>query len=175
MNKSFFQGARYMDDIMLFVSKNTLWDNQAFLRDFAKSECYWKPLRLEESSTDKFLETVFFKDATKLSFRLKNDNEKFRKIWRYHDYRSRLDFTTKRATIQAALNKVHLMASDSDQLVQSAKAKCREFLTLGYPPGLLRYLCTKLQHTTGVNTWREVHHAIHSISLQPLRANHTNF
>ena len=67
------------------------------------------------------------------------------------------------------------MASDSDQLVQSAKAKCREFLTLGYPPGLLRYLCTKLQHTTGVNTWREVHHAIHSISLQPLRANHTNF
>ena len=84
-----------------------------------------------------------------MTFRLKNDNEKSVSIWRYHDYRSRLDYATKRAIIQAALKKVHNMASDDAQLFISAKAKCREFLSLGYPAGILRYMCAMMQHSTG--------------------------
>jgi hypothetical protein len=127
IDKCFFKGARYMNDILLFTSKNKTWNSEMFLEDFTRSECYWKPLKLEPSQPGRFLETIFQKQDDNLTFRLKNDNEVERKVWRYHDYESRLDYTTKRATIKNALQKVHSMASDYDQLAISAMAKCKEF------------------------------------------------
>ena len=43
----------------------------------------------------------------------------------------------KRATLMATLRKVHLMASDSEQLMVSAIAKLQEFLDLEYTIGIL--------------------------------------
>ena len=40
----------------------------------------------------------------------------------------------------AALKKVEKMASDNDELEFSALAKCKEFLNLGYPRGILRHM-----------------------------------
>ena len=79
-----------------------------------------------------------------------------RKVWRYHDYESRLDYTTKRATIKNALQKVHYMASDYDQLAISAMAKCKEFMDLNYPKGILKHYCTRMFVETRVMTWIEI-------------------
>ena len=42
------------------------------------------------------------------------------------------------------------------QSTLSARAKCREFLLLGYPTNILRYMCTVLQRDTGHVAWRTV-------------------
>ena len=155
-DKISFRAKRYMDDILLFSSHSHLWDRKRFISEFQRSECYWKPLRLEPSEPGKFLETSFFKEGNQVRFRLKNDNESASKVWRYHDYRSRLDYTTKRATIKCALRKANDMASDAEQLFISARAKCEEFLDLGYPSGILRHMCTRILYETENPTWREV-------------------
>ena len=45
------------------------------------------------------------------------------------------------------------MASDPEQLTISAMAKCKEFLDLEYPPGILRYMCAALARETGHSSW----------------------
>ena len=105
MDTIFFKAARYMDAIMLFYSKNPIWASERFLQDFSKSECYWAPLKLEEAEPGKFLETSYVKEGSHISYRLKNVNEESIKVWRYHHYRSRLAYATKRATMMAALRK----------------------------------------------------------------------
>ena len=77
-------------------------------------------------------------------------------VWRYHAWRSQLDYTTKRAILMSTLRKVDAMASDSQQLAISACAKCREFLRIGYPRGILRYMCAVLERETGHHAWRTV-------------------
>ena len=42
------------------------------------------------------------------------------------------------------------------QLTISAMAKCKEFLDLEYPPGILRYMCAALARETGHNSWSTV-------------------
>ena len=153
---NFFKGARYMDDILLFLSNSTGWDKERFLQDFAESECYWKPLKLEATDNDKFLENKLSLSGGRLKYRLKNDNEQETKVWRYHDYRSRLDYTTKRGILCSTLRKVNKMASDKSQLLISGVAKCEEFLSLGYPAGILRKFCTTLAHQTDNKTWFDI-------------------
>jgi len=124
------------------------------LNDFKKSECYWGPLKLEGAGNDTFLENVFHKDMNrKIQFRLKNANESETRVWRYHHYRSGLDYTTKRAILMSTLRKVDRMASNAEQLQISVRAKCIEFLKLGYPKGILKYMCSIMARDTAHKTW----------------------
>ena len=157
VDKLHFSGARYMDDILLFIARSGEWDGERFLQDFARSECYWQPLKLEDAGTGCFLENVFSKTPDgNIRFRLKNANEDSLAVWRYHHYRSRVDYATKRATVFSTLRKVDRMASDPEQLTISAMAKCKEFLDLEYPPGILRYMCAALARETGHSSWSTV-------------------
>ena len=70
-----------MLDILLFYTKHPSWNHEKFLADFLKSECYWKPLKLESAANNNFLETNFSANQWELSFRLKNPNEETRKVW----------------------------------------------------------------------------------------------
>ena len=157
LDHMFFRGCRYMDDILMFISNSSDFDSKRFKEDFMRSECYWSPLKLEKVDATTFLETRIFYDGDgELSYRLKNDNENGKKIWRYHDYRSRLSYTCKRATILGALQKVDRMASDSHQRVISAVAKCQKFIELGYPNGIFDYLCCKMANQTRHLSWLDV-------------------
>jgi hypothetical protein len=154
IDKCCIDGTRYMDDILLFTSNATWWDQETFLKDFTRSECYWKPLKLEPGKDDTFLESHFFvtPEGT-VRYRLKNDNETGTQVWRYHHYRSHVDYSTKRATLLSTLKKVDRMASDSEQRAISARAKCAEFLRLGYPRGIIRYMCAVLARESGHVEW----------------------
>ena len=59
----------------------------------------------------------------------------------------------KKAIMQAALRKVHHMASDAGMLYKSAQDKLREFARAGYPKGVRRYVCVGLGHATGNEAW----------------------
>ena len=68
-------------------------------------------------------------------------------VWRYHDYRSRLDYPTKRATLMGALRKVDKMASDSTQRRIGALAKCKQRVPEAWvPPGAPSGSCVDLWH-----------------------------
>jgi hypothetical protein len=156
-DKMCFSGARYMDDILLLTSQAAWWDRARFLEDFTRSECYWGPLKLEDAGMGCFLESTFFPTPNgEIRYRLKNVNEHTRTVWRYHHYRSQVDYATKRAILFGALRKVDKMASDPEQLVISAMAKCEEFLYLEYPRGILRHMCTVLARETGHCAWLTV-------------------
>jgi hypothetical protein len=155
-DRSFFRGGRYMDDIILVLSKSDGWDRERFLRDFVASECYWPPLKLEAGTPEVFLETRYEGTAAGVRYRLRNDNEGERKIWRYHHYLSDLPYQMKRATLLTTLRKVHRMASDSDQLALSALSKLREFAQLQYPAGIRRFMCAIMARDTSDLTWRLV-------------------
>ena len=154
LDRIYFRGARYMDDILLFLSKSPKWNCDAFLKDFTRSECYWHPLKLIETNDGHFLETSFQKTGTHVSYRLKNVNETKVNVWRYHHYQSRLDYVSKRATILSTLRKTHKMSSDSAQNLLALEAKCREFLLLGYPKGIIKYMCSRLFLETGAEPFR---------------------
>ena len=68
-------------------------------------------------------------------------------------YRSRLAYTTKRATMMAALRKAFDMGSDSEQKLIGIQAKCKEFIDLEYPPGILKFMCMRLYHETRDTVW----------------------
>ena len=110
-------------------------------------------LKLEEAEPGKFLETSYVKEGSHISYRLKNVNEESIKVWRYHHYRSRLAYATKRATMMAALRKAFDMGSDSEQKLIGIQAKCKEFINLEYPPGILKFMCVRLYHETGHTVW----------------------
>ena len=155
-DKAFFRGGRYMDDIVLMLSKSERWDRTRFLNDFMASECYWPPSKLEAGTQGVFLETWFETSETGIRYRLKNDNEKERKVWRYHHYYSDLPYQMKRATLLATLRKVHRMASDASQLAISALSKLDEFAQLRYPVGIRKFMCAIMARDTSDLTWRWV-------------------
>ena len=104
-----------------------------------------------------YLETTYeVANGKELSHRLKNANETESKIWRYHHYNSRLDYTTKRAILFSTLRKVHKMASNSKQLHISAIAKCKEYIKLHYPVGILKYMCSIMARETANHIWLQV-------------------
>ena len=136
--KHFFKAARYMDDILMIMASPRYWDQERFLRDFTASECYWAPLKLEPCDGDVFLETEFSQTMSgRVRCRLKNVNSDTTRVWRYHDYRSHLDYATKRAVLLSTLRKVDRMCSDESMRLESAVTKCKEFLRLGYPEGII--------------------------------------
>ena len=144
--------ARLNQEFWFNVETQTL--STEFIKNFEKSECYWPPLELEDGGKDTFLETRF--NITKdnyLRMWLKNDNEAETKIWRYQDFRSYGIYQQKKAIMQAALRKVHHMASDAGMLYKSAQDKLREFARAGYPKGVRRYVCVGLGHATGNEAW----------------------
>ena len=151
--KQMFQAKRYMDDILLLYIKSARWQEDEFIKRFEASECYWPPLTLEEGGKGTFLETSFEINNNNLRTWLKNDNEYETKIWRYQDFRSHGKYQQKKAILQAALKKVHLMASDNGMLFKSAKDKLREFAKAGFPSGVRRYVCVGLGHVTRNDTW----------------------
>ena len=67
--KTKFAAKRYMDDILLLMQKEG-WDRQRFYEDFKRSECYARPLNLEEATDGTFLETFFTrnKQCTQYAF-----------------------------------------------------------------------------------------------------------
>ena len=54
-----FKAGRYMDDIIMITGGKAYWNKKGFLKYFMKSECYWKPLKLEKGKDNIFLETKF--------------------------------------------------------------------------------------------------------------------
>ena len=146
-----------MDDILLITTKDARFDESKFLKDFQSSSCYWNPMSLEDASNGTYLETTYeVANGKELSHRLKNANETESKIWRYHHYNSRLDYTTKRAILFSTLRKVHKMASNSKQLHISATAKCKEYIKLHYPVGILKYMCSIMARETANHIWLQV-------------------
>jgi len=71
-----------------------------------------------------------------------------------------LDYATKRATILATLRKAHEMGSNPSQIFFSGVCKAREFLALGYPQGILQYLCRKVAYITKSYEWLDVAEAL---------------
>ena len=123
----------------------------------AASECYWPPLKLEPCDGDVFLETEFSQTMSgHARCRLKNVNSNATRVWRYHDYRSSLDYTTKRVVLLSTLRKVDRMCSDEGMRLESAVTKCKEFLRLGYPEGIVRYMCALVARDTHHMEWLEV-------------------
>ena len=151
-----------MDDIICATVENEAWNETEFITALEKSECYWRPLKLEAGSHTRFLETEFEADGDSMRYRLKNDNASGPNIWRYHNYRSGLPYEMKRATILATLRKVHIMTSDGSQRFRSAMEKLREFKNLQYPIGILRFFCAIMARDTSDLTWRQVRNAISS-------------
>ena len=152
-----FKGARYMDDILLVLSRSRGGNTEDFLQRFTESECYWPPLKLEEGAEGVFLETRYATDgATEWSYRLKNENEERLKVWRYHHYHSALPYQMKRACLMATLRKVHKMASDRGELFTSAQAKLNEFAELQYPCGIRKFMCAIMARDYSSTVWRHV-------------------
>ena len=116
----------------------------------------------------RFLENYFYKKGQHISFRLKNANESTKTVWRYHHYKSWMDYPTKRATILSALRKVDIMASDEYQRYHSAKSKIKEFLDLQYPAGILRYMCAVVARDSGHLSWMMARLSIWKHRLLPV-------
>ena len=155
-DKISFRARRYMDDILLFHTKHPSWNHEKFLADFLKSECYWKPLKLESAANNTFLETNFSANQWELSFRLKNPNEETRKVWRYHDYKSCIPYSIKRQVLLCTLKKIDKMASNPSQLRASATPILKEFQSLHYPTGILKFMCSIVARDTQNRIWLDI-------------------
>ena len=96
----------------------------------------------------------FFVNDDGIRYRIKNVNEEGEnRVWRYHRYDSYCHVQQKRATMVAILRKLHVMASDNEQLWYSGVQKLYEFEQLGYPRSLRTYACATLAKSTGNTTW----------------------
>ena len=94
---------RYLDDVLLFLAKGG-WDHERFYKDFKRSECYARPLNLEETADETFLETTFRVEADRIRFRLKNVNVgDTKKVWRYQSFDSYSPREQKWRTLVATL------------------------------------------------------------------------
>lgn len=160
--KRHFRAKRFMDDILLFYAKNAKWDHEKFVKDFCESECYVKPLCLEDGKKGTFLETRFeIENGKTVKHWLKNDNEDgTKKIWRYTHFHSHGSFAQKRALLTACLKKVQYMASGRHEFLRSASAKVDEFVAQQYPLSVIKGVCTFLGATTGDGAWISVRNTI---------------
>ena len=148
-----FMARRYMDDILLLMRKGG-WDSQRFYEDFRRSECYARPLNLEEASDGTFLETFFTVEHDRIEYRLKNANEgDVKKVWRYQSWESYSPSEQKRRTLVATLKKVAAMASSEKEMMNSAMAKLREFADLGYPASVRKDACCRVASSGGGAIW----------------------
>ena len=156
-----FRCYRYMDDILTIHPVDSILASSALARDLQR-ECYWPPLELEDGRQGTFLETSFDTSDDGVRFWLKNDNVRGAapKVWRYAHFWSYTSLTQKRATLRAALRKVHTHASDDSVLFHSAQKKLAEFDRLLYPQRMLRQACCMLAVTTRNTVWFRVRDAL---------------
>lgn len=163
-DKKYFMAKRFMDDIAIVYADCPQWDSKKFIADFAKSQCYQEPLKLEPGKDGTFLETrVWINRDNTIRHKLKNDNEGGQtKIWRYKHFDDGSPFMEKRATLTACLKKVEQMASDgmADVFATAALDKIAEFRRLRYPLSVLTKCCTFLGASTGVRQWYRVRDAL---------------
>ena len=160
-DRKYFRMKRFMDDILMVYAQNSFWDSEKFVDDFVRSECYEKPLKLEEGKDGIFLETQFWTDGRTIGHKLKNDNaDGGNKVWRYHHWYGNSSFMQKRATLTACLRKVQHMASDPEQLRKGALDKIAEFRRLHYPCSVLRKACNFLGASTGEGMWITVRNVL---------------
>ena len=162
-DRKYFSVKRFMDDILLVYAKTTAWDGEQFEADFAESQCYQEPLKLEAGKEGTFLETRYWVADGQIKHRLKNDNEgggANSNVWRYQHFYSNSSFLQKRATLTACLKKVQRMASDRASLHASALDKIAEFRGLCYPYSVLHKACTYLAASSGEGTWISVRDAL---------------
>ena len=167
--KGNFVAKRYMDDILLFYVIRQGFDHQTFIANFAKSDCYLDPLRLEDGGDNTFLETTFeVTPANGIRHWLKNDNQPGQppKIWRYAHYNSHGEHSKKDSIILATLRKLHKMASDPYARRHSAYAKLMEFYALQYPRRVLWRACTSMAVTTRDATWFRIREDLHFLRRQ---------
>ena len=152
---------RFMDDILLVYAKTPAWDSEKFVKDFVTSECYQKPLKLEEGKEGTFLETRYLVENGDIKHKLKNDNEGGKdSVWRYQHWFSNTAFMQKRATLTACLQKAHQMASDPQRVREGALDKIAEFRRLRYPLSVLQKACNVLGATSGEGMWITVRNAL---------------
>ena len=151
--KTKFAAKRYMDDILLLMQKEG-WDRQRFYEDFKRSECYARPLNLEEATDGTFLETFFTVQHDHIDFRLKNVNEgEVKKVWRYQAWDSYSPNEQKWRTLVSMLKKVDYMASNEKEVFVSAMHKLREFANLGYPVSVRKGACYRVARDGGGLAW----------------------
>ena len=133
------------------------WNSDKFVADFIRSECYQKPLELEEGRDGIFLETSYEIRDNNIHYKLKNDNEDDpNKIWRYHHWHSITTVRQKVSTLHACLQKAN-KASTTQDIFASAMAKVvAEFRRLRYPLHVLRRACTRTGAVSGEGTWTNV-------------------
>ena len=162
-DKACFRAKRYMDDILLFYTKHSKWDHAKFLADFDTSECYWKPLKLDNTVGDTFLETTFEATYLGLKHRIKNPNATSQCVWRYHHFQSCIPYGIKRQIVLATLKKVQKMASDADELWKSAVPILQEFQGLGYPLGILKFMCSVVARDTNNRLWLDLRNYLDSL------------
>lgn len=162
--KANFSAARYMDDIIMFYVKNDSFDDQQFLTDFTKSDCYWSPLELEDGKADTFLETTFSLVNNTCRYWIKNENQSAvtgqQKIWRYAHYHSYGSRAQKLKTLKATLTKLHKLSSDDACLYHSARCKLCEFQNLRYPPTTLAKTCNALAISTANTIWFKIRNSL---------------
>ena len=151
--KKYFRAKRYMDDILIIRATNQYFDDNRFLHDFQRSDCYWPPLKLEDGQDGIFLETEIQIQNNQIRHKLKNNNAQGFNVWRYADIRSNNRHLYKKATLINSLQKVNYMASDDNMLIGSAIDKLKEFMFLGYPRGMLYDMCTRMAVTTRSVAW----------------------
>ena len=153
-DRHYFRMKRFMDDILLAYAKSPSWDSDKFIADFTESQCYQKPLKLEEGKDGVFLETRYWTDGWKIYHKLKNDNSGGEaKVWRYQHWYSNTPFLQKRATLTACLRKVHHQASGPNMIKQGALDKIAAFRRLHYPLSVLQKACSLLGASPGEGTW----------------------
>ena len=88
---------------------------------------------------------------------INNDNgDGVTRVWRYQHFWSHTPYMQKRTVLTGCLRKVHKMASDTDALVASAKAKIQEFVQLRYPRHMLKAACTYMAASHGARAWLDV-------------------
>ena len=83
-----------------------------------------------------------------------------KKIWRFNDYKSCIPYGTKRQVLLSSLKKVERMASDAVQQKISAKAIIEEFLSLGYPLGIIKYMCSVVARDSANRVWLDIRESI---------------
>jgi hypothetical protein len=151
---------RYMDDILLVARRTGEWD---FEEEIRRMEEIYAPLKLEREDKGTFLETQWGVENNQMWYRLKNDNEKEMKVWRYQHFHSDSPFMIKRGTLAACLRKVQKYASDRRQLQMSAVAKLREFIRLRYPISVLWKACSFMGASTGSGEWISIRQGLRAI------------
>jgi hypothetical protein len=156
-DKARFGAKRFMDDILLIKAKNAEWDAKKFTDEFISSECYQKPLELEEGNEGTFLEVRYRIEDNRIRYKIKNDNEgEETKVWRYQHFESNSPYAQKIATLTATLRKVHNYSSDKGMLIEGAVSKLREFTRLEYPQATLKQVCGDMWAKTREQEWLHI-------------------